>query len=67
MASEKYVSVNCENGRMVITPDAEREILREAETAFMKRKTKLLQKRFEMEKGKTACLVRSGKDEAIWQ
>lgn len=45
-----YVSVSCENGRLVITPDTERAALKEAEVAFMERETKLLQKRFEAEK-----------------
>lgn len=45
-----YVSVSCENGRLVITPDTERAELMEAEAAFMERETKLLQKRFEAEK-----------------
>ena len=45
-----YVSVSCENGRLVITPDTERAALKEAEAAFMERETKLLQKRFEVEK-----------------
>ena len=30
-----YVSVSCENGRLVITPDAEKAKLVEAEKAFM--------------------------------
>lgn len=45
-----YISITCENGRLVITPDAERAALKEAEDAFMERETKLLQKRFEAEK-----------------
>lgn len=47
-----YISVSCENGRLVITPDAEMAALKEAEAAFMERETKLLQKRFETEKKK---------------
>ena len=47
-----YISVKCENGRLVITPDAERAALKEAETAFMEKETRLLQKRFEAEKEK---------------
>ena len=45
-----YISITCENGRLVITPDAERAALKEAEDAFMEKETKLLQKRFEVEK-----------------
>ena len=47
-----YVSVSCENGKLVITPDAEMAAMKEAEAAFMERETKLLQKRFEAEKDK---------------
>ena len=32
-----YVSITCENGKLVITPDAERAAMEEAETAFMER------------------------------
>ena len=45
-----YVSVSCENGRLVITPDAEKAKLVEAEKAFMDKEMKALQKRFEAEK-----------------
>lgn len=45
-----YISITCENGKLVITPDAERVALKEAEDAFMEKETKLLQKRFEAEK-----------------
>ena len=45
-----YISIACEDGRLVITPDAERAALKEAEDAFMEKETKLLQKRFEAEK-----------------
>ena len=48
----EYVSVSCENGRLVITPDAERAAIKEAEAAFMERETKILQKKFEAEKEK---------------
>ena len=47
-----YVSVSCENGKLVITPDAEMAAMKEAEAAFMERETRLLQKRFEAEKEK---------------
>lgn len=45
-----YISITCENGKLVITPDAERAAMKEAEDAFMEKETKLLQKRFEAEK-----------------
>ena len=45
-----YVSVSCENGKLVITPDTERAELAKAEAEFMERETKALQKRFEAEK-----------------
>ena len=32
-----YVSISCENGKLVITPDVERVAVAEAETAFMER------------------------------
>jgi antitoxin component of MazEF toxin-antitoxin module len=45
-----YVSVSCENGRLVITPDVERAAMEKAETEFMERETAILRKRFEAEK-----------------
>ena len=47
-----YISVSCENGRLVITPDAERAKVAEAEKAFMERELKVLQKKFDAEKAK---------------
>ena len=47
-----YISVSCENGKLVITPDVERAALEEAEAAFMEKEMKLLQKKFEAEKEK---------------
>lgn len=47
-----YISVSCENGRLVFTPDAEMAALKKAEADFMEKETKLLQKRFETEKEK---------------
>lgn len=38
-----YVMVSCENGRLVITPDTEMAVLKEAEKAFMEREIKILQ------------------------
>ena len=45
-----YVSVSCEDGRLVITPDVEKAKLVEAEKAFMDREMKALQEKFEAEK-----------------
>lgn len=47
-----FISVSCENGKLVITPDAERAALAEAEASFMEKETKKLQKRFEQEKAR---------------
>lgn len=45
-----YISITCENGKLVITPEVERAALEEAEAAFMEKETKILQKKFEEEK-----------------
>lgn len=47
-----YISVSCENGKLIITPDAERAALAEAEVSFMAQETKKLQRRFEQEKAR---------------
>lgn len=47
-----YISVTCEDGRLVITPDAERAALKAAEAEYMEREMKALQKRYEAEKVK---------------
>ena len=47
-----YISVTCEGGRLVITPDAERAAVKAAEAEFMEREMKALQKRYEAEKVK---------------
>ena len=47
-----YVSISCENGKLVITPDAERAAMAEAEAAFMEREMASLEKKFEVEKSK---------------
>ena len=47
-----YVSISCENGKLVITPDAERAAMAEAENAFMDREMAPLKKKFEAEKSK---------------
>lgn len=45
-----YISVTCENGKLIITPGAERAALAEEEASFMAQETKKLQRRFEQEK-----------------
>lgn len=47
-----YISISCEDGKLVITPDTERAALEKAENEFMEREMKSLQKRFEAEKEK---------------
>lgn len=47
-----YVSISCEDGKLVITPDTERTAIAKAETEFMEREMKSLQKRFAAEKEK---------------
>ncbi len=45
-----FVSVSCENGKLIITPDAERAALMKVESLFMEQETKKLQKRFRTQK-----------------
>lgn len=45
-----YISVSCENGKLVITPDTERAELEQMKADFMEKETKKLQKRFQREK-----------------
>lgn len=47
-----YILVCCENGKLIITPDAERAALAEAEKAFMEQETRKLQKRFDQERAR---------------
>ena len=47
-----YVSVSCEDGKLIITPDIERAKMKDAEVVFMEREMQSLQKRFEQEKKK---------------
>ena len=47
-----YISITCEDGRLVITPDAERVAIKAKEAEFMEREMKALQKRYEAEKVK---------------
>ena len=45
-----YISVSCENGRLVITPDSERAALVKEEEEFMGREMDALKRRFQKEK-----------------
>ena len=47
-----YISVTCEDGKIVIAQDAERAAVKAAEAEFMEREMKALQKRYETEKAK---------------
>ena len=47
-----YVSVSCENGKLIITPDVERKNLIQAEKEFMKKEIGILKKRFKEEQRK---------------
>ena len=45
-----YISVSCEDGRIIITPDVEKAALIKAEQEFIERKMASLSKRFQKEK-----------------
>ncbi len=47
-----YISVTCEDGKIIITQDVERAAEKAAEAEFMEREMKALQKRYEAEKVK---------------
>ena len=47
-----YISVTCENGKIIITQDTERAAVKAAEAEFMEREMKALKKRYEGEKVK---------------
>ena len=47
-----YISVTCEDGKIIITQDAERAAEKAAEAEFMEREMKALKKRYEAEKVK---------------
>lgn len=47
-----YISVACEDGKIIITQDAGRAAVKAAEEEFMAREMKALQKRYEAEKVK---------------
>lgn len=39
-----YISVSCENGKLIITPDVEKATMEKAEAEFMEKEMKKLQK-----------------------
>ena len=47
-----YISVTCEDGKIIITQEAQRAAMKAAEAEFMEREMKALQKRYEAEKVK---------------
>ena len=47
-----YVSVKCEDGKLIIEPDVEKAMEIKAEKEYMDRELKALQKRFDVEKEK---------------
>ena len=47
-----YISITCEDGKLIITQDAERAAVKTVEAEFMEREMKALQKRYEAEKVK---------------
>ena len=47
-----YISVTCEDGKIIITQDAQRAAVKAAEAELMEREMKALQKRYEAEKVK---------------
>ena len=51
-----YITVSCENGRIIITPDAERAALAKAEQEFMDREMAGLNNKFQKEKERLHAL-----------
>lgn len=47
-----YISVICEDGKLIITPDTERAAMKATEEEFMEREIKVWRKRYEAEKAK---------------
>lgn len=45
-----YISVSCENGKLIITPDVEKAAMEQAEAEFMEKEMKKLQRKFRKEK-----------------
>ncbi len=52
-----YISVTCEDGKSIITQDAERAAVKAAEAEFMEKEMKALQKRYEAEKVKIRAQI----------
>ena len=48
-----YITVSCEDGRIIITPDTERAALAKAEQEFMDREMASLNKRFQNDANET--------------
>ena len=48
-----YISVSCENGKLIITPDVEKAAMEQAEAEFMEKEMKKLQKKFK--KKRNSC------------
>lgn len=47
-----YINVSCEEGKLIITLDAEKAAMEKAEAEFMDKEMKKLQKRFQAEQAK---------------
>lgn len=47
-----YISVTCEDGKLIIMPDTERAAMKAAEEEFIEREMKALRKRYKAEKAK---------------
>ena len=45
-----YISVSCENGKLIITPDVEKAAMEQVEAEFMEKEMKELQNKFRKEK-----------------
>lgn len=45
-----YITVSCEDGKLIITPDVEKVVLAQAEAEFMAKEMKKLHKKFQKEK-----------------
>ena len=48
--SGDYISVSCEIGKLMITPDVDKVAMEQAEAEFMEKEMKKLQKKFRKEK-----------------
>lgn len=45
-----YISITCEEGKLIITPDTEREELEKAEAEFLRREEEKFKKKFKEDK-----------------